>query len=96
MDKPLGVCGDTKDERGPVETVTREDIPHLKKAAAYCFERAAMAWGERDKAHWHRVALKNESLISEAPAPCRCGHPIHAAQCPNPSGCWCDTFTTQA
>lgn len=28
------------------------------------------------------------------PAPlCRCGHPPHAAQCPNPTGCWCDTFT---
>lgn len=24
---------------------------------------------------------------------CRCGHPKHSAQCSNPMGCWCDTFT---
>ena len=27
------------------------------------------------------------------PKLCRCGHPKHAAQCPAPEGCWCDTFT---
>lgn len=27
---------------------------------------------------------------------CRCGHPKHEERCPDPDGCWCDTFEKPA
>ena len=26
---------------------------------------------------------------------CRCEHPRHSAECPNPHGCWCDHFSAE-
>ncbi len=52
--------------------------------------------GKRIKFHPDDLTLVNDLKRINAPTLaqlCRCGHPEHASQCPNPTGCWCDTFT---
>ena len=41
-------------------------IECCRKAAAYCYKRAAMAWGDKDRDHWRRLASRNQQRAAVA------------------------------
>ena len=46
--------------------VEQADLPYLKRAAAYCRGRVAMAWSDRERNKWRRLAQWNEELAKRA------------------------------
>lgn len=43
----------------------------------------------------HEVHPVTYALVREGGL-CRCGHPLHFAQCAEPTGCWCDSVPGEA